>query len=119
METFVVNVFIFIFSSAKAPLQKQATVTKQKSKPPLKKQFSSLSVHSHRLSLAGDSIDGSEIFEEHDKAFEAPLMKIFGLNKPEWVYNLIGKLQNLELTISIEYLIKIIIIRLKDASQQQ
>ncbi|XP_012236010.1 multidrug resistance protein homolog 49 isoform X2 [Linepithema humile] len=68
----------------------KATVTspKMKTKPPLMKQFSTLSMHSHRLSLARSST--SEELDEHEKPYEAPMMRIFALNKPEWPYNLVG-----------------------------
>lgn len=47
-------------------------------------------MHSHRLSLAAASDGSEEELEEHEKPYEAPLMRIFGLNKPEWPFNLIG-----------------------------
>ncbi|XP_043481652.1 multidrug resistance protein homolog 49-like isoform X1 [Leptopilina heterotoma] len=78
-------------AKATASAAKTVTATKPvKPKPPLKKQFSTLSMHSHRLSLAGGS-DTSEIqLEEHEKPYDAPLMRIFNLNRPEWIYNVIG-----------------------------
>ncbi|XP_012529625.2 multidrug resistance protein homolog 49 isoform X2 [Monomorium pharaonis] len=64
--------------------------TKMKINPPLNKQFSTLSAHSHRLSLArSESSDGEEL-DEQEKPYDAPMMRIFGLNRPEWPYNLIG-----------------------------
>lgn len=47
-------------------------------------------MHSHRLSLARSETTEEEELEEHEKPYEAPIMRIFGLNKPEWPYNLIG-----------------------------
>ncbi|XP_011684594.1 PREDICTED: multidrug resistance protein homolog 49 isoform X2 [Wasmannia auropunctata] len=62
---------------------------KMKKKPTLNQQFSTLSAHSHRLSLAR-SDSSVEILEE--KPYDAPMMRIFGLNRPEWLLNLIGSL---------------------------
>ncbi|EZA49880.1 multidrug resistance protein homolog 49 isoform X2 [Ooceraea biroi] len=62
---------------------------KMKTKPTLMKQFSTLSMHSHRLSLARSESTVEEL-EEHEKPYNAPMMRIFALNKPEWLYNLIG-----------------------------
>lgn len=47
-------------------------------------------MHSHRLSLAAGSEDSEEELDEHEKPYEAPTMRIFGLNKPEWPFNLVG-----------------------------
>lgn len=47
-------------------------------------------MHSHRLSLAGASETSANQLEEHEKPYDAPMMRIFGLNKPEWPYNIIG-----------------------------
>ncbi|XP_012280547.1 multidrug resistance protein homolog 49 isoform X2 [Orussus abietinus] len=77
-------------AKATASAAKTVTATKPKVKPPLKKQFSTLSMHSHRLSLAGGSEASEEALEEHEKPYDAPMMRIFGLNKPEWIFNLIG-----------------------------
>ncbi|XP_011646882.1 multidrug resistance protein homolog 49 isoform X1 [Pogonomyrmex barbatus] len=64
-----------------------------KAKPPLNKQFSTLSAHSHRLSLArSESSDGEIELEEHEKPYDAPMTRIFGLNKPEWLLNIIGSI---------------------------
>jgi len=60
-----------------------------KTKPPLKKQFSTLSMHSHRLSLARSESTIEEL-EENEKPYDAPLIRIFAMNKAEWPYNLIG-----------------------------
>lgn len=78
--------------SAKATASAAKTVTAAipKQKPPLKRQFSTLSMHSHRLSLAGASETSANQLEEHEKPYDAPMMRIFGLNKPEWPYNIIG-----------------------------
>jgi hypothetical protein len=65
------------------------TSPKMKTKPPLKKQFSTLSMHSHRLSLARSESTIEEL-EENEKPYDAPLMRIFAMNKAEWPYNLIG-----------------------------
>ncbi|KAG5333271.1 MDR49 protein, partial [Acromyrmex heyeri] len=64
--------------------------TKIKIKPPLNQQFSTLSAHSHRLSLARSS--NEEELDEQEKPYDASMMRIFGLNKPEWPLNLIGSL---------------------------
>ncbi|XP_015603415.1 multidrug resistance protein homolog 49 isoform X2 [Cephus cinctus] len=77
-------------AKATASAAKTVTATKPKPKPPLKKQFSTLSMHSHRLSLAGGSEASEEELEEYEKPYDAPMMRIFGLNKPEWPFNLIG-----------------------------
>lgn len=74
-----------VVSTAKA-----VATPKMKTKVPLKKQFSTLSMHSHRLSLAGRSDTSEEELEEHEKPYDAPMMRIFGLNKPEWPFNIIG-----------------------------
>ncbi|XP_032690180.1 multidrug resistance protein homolog 49 isoform X2 [Odontomachus brunneus] len=66
------------------------TTPKMKVKPPFNKQFSTLSVHSHRLSLSERSEMSEDELEEHEKPYNAPIMRIFGLSKPEWPYNLIG-----------------------------
>ncbi|XP_011868087.1 PREDICTED: multidrug resistance protein homolog 49 isoform X2 [Vollenhovia emeryi] len=63
---------------------------KVKINPPLNKQFSTLSAHSHRLSLARSESSVEEELDEYDKPYDAPMMRIFGLNKPEWPLNLIG-----------------------------
>ncbi|XP_012063835.1 PREDICTED: multidrug resistance protein homolog 49-like [Atta cephalotes] len=65
-----------------------ASTPKMKIKPPLNQQFSTLSAHSHRLSLARSS--NEEELDEQEKPYDAPMMRIFGLNKPEWPLNLIG-----------------------------
>ncbi|CAK9804633.1 Multidrug resistance protein homolog 49 [Anthophora quadrimaculata] len=79
---------------AKATASAAKTVTTApiipKQKPPLKRQFSTLSMHSHRLSLAGASETSVNQLEEHEKAYDVPMMRIFGLNKPEWPFNMIG-----------------------------
>ncbi|XP_018059638.1 PREDICTED: multidrug resistance protein homolog 49-like isoform X2 [Atta colombica] len=67
-----------------------ASTPKMKIKPPLNQQFSTLSAHSHRLSLARSS--NEEELDEQEKPYDAPMMRIFGLNKPEWPLNLIGSL---------------------------
>ncbi|XP_043290091.1 multidrug resistance protein homolog 49 isoform X2 [Venturia canescens] len=77
-------------AKATASAAKTVTAAKPKPKPPLKKQFSTLSMHSHRLSLAGGSTTSEEELEEHEKPYDAPMMRIFGLNKPEWPYNIVG-----------------------------
>ncbi|KAK0086065.1 hypothetical protein PV325_003921 [Microctonus aethiopoides] len=78
-------------AKATASAVKTVTAVKPKAKPPLKKQFSTLSMHSHRLSLAGGSTIGSdEELEEHEKPYDAPMSRILGLNKPEWPYNIVG-----------------------------
>ncbi|KAK1131154.1 hypothetical protein K0M31_017447 [Melipona bicolor] len=76
-------------ATASAAKTVTAAIPKQQ-KPPLKRQFSTLSMHSHRLSLAGASESSVNQLEEHEKPYDAPMMRIFGLNKPEWPYNLIG-----------------------------
>ncbi|KAL0111878.1 hypothetical protein PUN28_013228 [Cardiocondyla obscurior] len=64
---------------------------KMRINPPLNKQFSTLSAHSHRLSLArSESTDENEELDEAEKPYNAPMMRIFGLNRPEWPLNLIG-----------------------------
>lgn len=82
---------LFCVAKATATAAKSTVPVKPKAKPPLKKQFSTLSMHSHRLSLAGASTTSEEELDEHEKAYEAPMGRIFGLNKPEWPFNLIGK----------------------------
>ncbi|XP_050493807.1 multidrug resistance protein homolog 49-like, partial [Bombus huntii] len=77
-------------AKATASAAKTVTAAIPKQKPPLKRQFSTLSMHSHRLSLAGASECSENQLEEHEKPYDAPMMRIFGLNKPEWPYNLIG-----------------------------
>ncbi|KAK2584732.1 hypothetical protein KPH14_007064 [Odynerus spinipes] len=78
-------------AKATASAVKTVTAAKPKPKPPLKRQFSTLSMHSHRLSLAGGSDAGSDAgLEEHEKPYDAPMSRILGLNKPEWPFNLIG-----------------------------
>ncbi|XP_017766399.1 PREDICTED: multidrug resistance protein homolog 49 isoform X2 [Eufriesea mexicana] len=77
-------------AKATASAAKTITATIPKQKPPLKRQFSTLSMHSHRLSLAGASESSANQLEEHEKPYDAPMMRIFGLNKPEWPFNLIG-----------------------------
>ncbi|XP_015512051.1 multidrug resistance protein homolog 49 isoform X1 [Neodiprion lecontei] len=77
-------------AKATAAAAKTVTAAKPKPKPPLKKQFSTLSMHSHRLSLAAASEGSEEELEEHEKPYEAPVMRIFGLNKPEWPFNIVG-----------------------------
>ncbi|EGI64783.1 PREDICTED: multidrug resistance protein homolog 49-like isoform X1 [Acromyrmex echinatior] len=67
-----------------------ASTPKMKIKPPLNQQFSTLSAHSHRLSLTRSS--NEEELDEEEKPYDAPMMRIFGLNKPEWPLNLIGSL---------------------------
>ncbi|XP_011139991.1 multidrug resistance protein homolog 49 isoform X1 [Harpegnathos saltator] len=84
-------------ASATAKAKTATTVAKMmspkmKAKPPLTKQFSTLSAHSHRLSLTGQSDATEEELEEQEKPYNAPIMRIFGLNKPEWPYNLIGSI---------------------------
>lgn len=83
-----------IFFSAKATASAAKTVTAAKpktQKAPLKRQFSTLSMHSHRLSLAGGSDAGSDAgLEEHEKPYDAPMSRILGLNKTEWPFNFIG-----------------------------
>ncbi|XP_076620069.1 multi drug resistance 49 isoform X1 [Colletes latitarsis] len=76
-------------ATASAAKTVTAAIPKQKP-PPLKRQFSTLSMHSHRLSLAGASESSMNQLEEHEKAYDVPMMRIFGLNKPEWPFNLIG-----------------------------
>ncbi|CAD1474199.1 unnamed protein product, partial [Heterotrigona itama] len=75
-------------ATASAAKTVTAAIPKQQ-KPPLKRQFSTLSMHSHRLSLAGASESSVNQLEEHEKPYDAPMMRIFALNKPEWPYNLI------------------------------
>ncbi|XP_034938105.1 multidrug resistance protein homolog 49-like isoform X2 [Chelonus insularis] len=77
-------------AKATATAAKTTVTSVPKVKPPLKKQFSTLSMHSHRLSLAGGSTTSEEELEEHEKPYDAPMMRIFGLNKPEWPFNIIG-----------------------------
>ncbi|XP_076760464.1 multi drug resistance 49 isoform X2 [Xylocopa sonorina] len=77
-------------AKATASAAKTVTAAIPKQKPPMKRQFSTLSMHSHRLSLAGASDTSENQLEEHEKAYDAPMMRIFGLNKPEWPFNLIG-----------------------------
>ncbi|XP_016920161.1 multidrug resistance protein homolog 49 isoform X1 [Apis cerana] len=77
-------------AKATASAAKTVTAAIPKQKPPLKRQFSTLSMHSHRLSLAGASETSANQLEEHEKPYDAPMMRIFGLNKPEWPYNIIG-----------------------------
>lgn len=76
-------------ATASAAKTVTAAIPKQQ-KPPLKRQFSTLSMHSHRLSLAGASESSANQLEENEKPYNAPMMRIFGLNKPEWPYNIIG-----------------------------
>lgn len=76
-------------------VSRTVSTPKMKVKPPLKKQFSTLSAHSHRLSL-GDKSDIEDELEEHEKPYNAPIMRIFGLNKQEWPYNLIGNFSLIE-----------------------
>ncbi|XP_014474963.1 PREDICTED: multidrug resistance protein homolog 49 isoform X2 [Dinoponera quadriceps] len=73
-------------------VNKVLSTPKMKVKPPLKKQFSTLSAHSHRLSFTERSDISENELEEHEKPYNAPIMRIFGLNKPEWPYNLIGSI---------------------------
>ncbi|XP_018348574.1 PREDICTED: multidrug resistance protein homolog 49-like isoform X2 [Trachymyrmex septentrionalis] len=78
-------------AAAKDKVSKVKTIVstpKMKIKPPLNQQFSTLSAHSHRLSLARSS--NEEELDEQEKPYDAPMMRIFGLNKPEWPLNLIG-----------------------------
>lgn len=89
-EKIIKNNFYFI-AKATATVAKSTVATVPKAKPPLKKQFSTLSMHSHRLSLAGASTTSEEELDEHEKPYDAPMRRIFGLNKPEWLFNLIGK----------------------------
>ncbi|KAG7198448.1 hypothetical protein KM043_005833 [Ampulex compressa] len=77
-------------AKATASVVKTVTAAKPKTKPPLTKQFSTLSMHSHRLSLVGGSEISMDELEEHEKPYDAPMSRIFGLNKPEWHFNLIG-----------------------------
>lgn len=51
-----------------------------------------MSLHSHRLSIARSESSEEEL-AEHEKPYDAPLTRIFALNKPEWLYNLIGNFQ--------------------------
>lgn len=69
-------------------IKTMVSIPKMKVKPPLNQQFSTLSSHSHRLSLARSS--NEEELDEQEKPYDAPMMRIFGLNKPEWPLNLIG-----------------------------
>ncbi|XP_020291871.1 multidrug resistance protein homolog 49 isoform X2 [Pseudomyrmex gracilis] len=71
------------------PAKTIVTSPKMKPKPLLTKQFSTLSAHSHRLSLARSESSEDEL-DEHEKPYDAPMTRIFSLNKPEWPYNLIG-----------------------------
>lgn len=73
-----------------ASVAKTVTAAKPKVKPPLKKQFSTLSMHSHRLSLAGGSTTSDDELEVHEKPYDVPMKRIFDLNKPEWPFNLVG-----------------------------
>ena len=77
-------------AKATAAAAKTVTVAIPKSKPSLKRQVSTLSMHSHRLSLAGrsDTTDGE--FEDLEKPYEASMTRILSMNKPEWPFNLIG-----------------------------
>ncbi|XP_046818265.1 multidrug resistance protein homolog 49 isoform X1 [Vespa crabro] len=79
-------------AKATASAAKTVTAAKPKTqKAPLKRQFSTLSMHSHRLSLAGGSDAGSDAgLEEHEKPYDAPMSRILGLNKTEWPFNFIG-----------------------------
>lgn len=77
-------------AKATASVAKTVTAAKPKVKPPLKKQFSTLSMHSHRLSLAGGSTTSDDELEVHEKPYDVPMKRIFDLNKPEWPFNLIG-----------------------------
>ncbi|XP_018398759.1 PREDICTED: multidrug resistance protein homolog 49 [Cyphomyrmex costatus] len=80
-------------ATAKDKASKVKTIVstpKMKIKPPLNQQFSTLSAHSHRLSLARSS--NEEELDEQEKPYDASMMRIFGLNKPEWPLNLIGSL---------------------------
>ncbi|KAH0550179.1 multidrug resistance protein homolog 49-like isoform X1 [Cotesia glomerata] len=77
-------------AKATATVAKSTVAAVPKAKPPLKKQFSTLSMHSHRLSLAGASTTSEEELDEHEKPYDAPMRRIFGLNKQEWLFNLIG-----------------------------
>ncbi|XP_071641827.1 multidrug resistance protein homolog 49 isoform X1 [Temnothorax longispinosus] len=76
-------------SAAKRTAAKIAMSPKMRKNPPLSKQFSTLSAHSHRLSLAR-SDSSEEDLEEYEKPYDAPMMRIFGLNRPEWPLNLTG-----------------------------
>ncbi|XP_003701514.2 multi drug resistance 49 isoform X1 [Megachile rotundata] len=76
-------------ATASAAKTVTAAIPKQQ-KPPLKRQFSTLSMHSHRLSLAGASESSANQLEENEKPYNAPMMRIFGLNKPEWPFNIVG-----------------------------
>lgn len=75
--------------ATKAAAKAAVTSPKLKTKPPLSRQFSTMSLHSHRLSIARSESSEEEL-EEHEKPYDAPLTRIFALNKPEWLYNLIG-----------------------------
>ena len=87
---FLIGLFL---AKATASAAKTVTATKAvKPKPPLKKQLSTFSMHSHRLSLAGGSDTSEGQLEEHEQPYDAPIMRIFNLNKPEWLYNVIGKI---------------------------
>ncbi|XP_050450090.1 multidrug resistance protein homolog 49 isoform X4 [Cataglyphis hispanica] len=75
--------------ATRAAAKAAITSPKMKTKPPLNRQFSTMSLHSHRLSLARSESSQEEL-EEHEKPYDAPLTRIFALNKPEWLHNLIG-----------------------------
>ncbi|XP_072756399.1 multidrug resistance protein homolog 49 isoform X2 [Anoplolepis gracilipes] len=75
--------------ATKAAAKVTVTSPKMKIKPQLKKQFSTISLHSHRLSVARSESSEEEL-GEHEKPYDAPLTRIFALNKPEWLYNLFG-----------------------------
>ncbi|XP_039305776.1 multidrug resistance protein homolog 49 isoform X2 [Solenopsis invicta] len=78
--------------ATKAAAKSTMATPKMKTKnPPLSKQFSTISAHSHRLSLArSESSAEEEQLDEHEKPYDAPMTRIFGLNKPEWLLNVIG-----------------------------
>lgn len=85
-----INFFLFAIDKIMKPTVRQLSTSKSKINPTLKKQFSTLSAHSHRLSLTRSESTVEEELEENEKPYDAPMMRIFGLNKPEWLLNLIG-----------------------------
>lgn len=83
--------FAILDKVTKSVVKSTVSTPKMKINPPLNKQFSTLSAHSHRLSLArSESSTEEEELDENEKPYDAPMMRIFGLNKPEWSLNLIG-----------------------------
>lgn len=87
---FIIFVYSILGKATKAAAKAAVTSPKLK-RPQLNKQFSTMSIHSHRLSLARSESSEEEL-DEHEKPYDAPLTRIFALNKPEWLYNLIGNL---------------------------